>query len=547
MITPNPDNSGLPTSAPGRKLPPDFRISLALLLGVVLLRLPAILWPHELNVDESGILSQAMKYLVDPIPWRSVDGTSSGPVSPYLLSGFLRLGFRPGYELLHFVAAILAGLQVVLAHRTLLRLAPGKPVLFGLIPLFLALGFTRESEFLFFASELLPSLFLASGFHLFVMWLDPVPGRSTAAATRLLFLAGLALGAAPWSKLQALPIAGALGLGILVTALKRQAWFATPASPVRDCAAFARGALLPAILILPIVAAGGALREFWASYILGNLSYAGPFQVTDMLFRLERCLECRQLWAFLATLVAAAALGLVLLVKRRVPSAPRESLLIGSVALFIVPALFAVSRPAGPYLHYLILLFYPLTLLGPLPLLRSLPSDWPSPRIRTGASVLVAVVLTGLAGSRLLDLRGRTAPPPDRNEILAAEILKLQKDHPVQGLTIWGWAPGVHVLTGIPPATRDAISHFVISSGSMQGYFRKRYVDDLRRARPDVFIDAIASGAFLWKWSVNDGYESEESLKRFVDEEYELWRSVPLAARGKPARIFIRRGTPTPR
>ena len=547
MITPNADNSGLPTSASGWKLPPDSWISLALLTGVLLLRLPAILWPHELNVDESGILSQAMKYLVDPIPWRSVDGTSSGPVSPYLLSGFLRLGCRPGYGLLHAVAALLAGLQVVLAHRTLLRLAPGKPVLLGLIPLLLALGFTREPQFLFFSSELIPSLLLASGFHLFLMGLDPAPGRSTASATRLLFFCGLALGAAPWCKLQALPIAGALGLGVFVTALKRQAWFATPAAPVRDCAAFSVGAFLPAILILSVVAAGGALREFWASYILGNLTYAGPFQVADQLFHLELFLECRQLWAFLATLVAAAVLGLVLLVKRRIPSGPRENVLTGSVAFFLLAALFAVSRPAYPFLHYLILLLYPLTLLGPLPLLQSLPTGWPSPRIRISAYALFAVVLMGLAGRRLLDLHGRTAPAPDGNEILAAEILKLRKDPPVQGLSIWGWAPGVHVLTGIPPATRDAISHFVISSGRMQGYFRKRYVDDLRRARPDLFIDAVASGAFLWTWTESDGYESEESLKRLIDEEYELWRSVPLTARGKPARIFIRRGSAMPR
>ncbi|HEV3028611.1 MAG TPA: hypothetical protein VG457_13620, partial [Planctomycetota bacterium] len=505
------------------------------------------LWPHELNVDESQMMSQAMKYLVDPIPWRSVDGTSSGPLNTYPLTLLLLLGCHPGYVLLHSGAAVLAGLQIVLAHRTLLRLAPGRPVVWGLAPLLLALGFTRESQLLFYASELLPSLLLAAGFHAFVVWLD----RRPPAGARLLFLSGLSLGAAPWCKLQALPIAGTLGMAILISVLKSKAWFETPSSPGRGALAFAAGAVTPAVPILSVVAGGGALGDFWSSYILGNLSYAGPLSETDPLNPLERLLDLPEFWPFLAMLLAVGPLGIHRLVKGQTARPTRATVVVTTAILFFLSALFAVCRPVYFFPHYSIFLLYPLTLLGPAPLLMSTPTpaagEGSSGALRRISGAAAAILLAGVAGSRLLELRKRADPPPDCNEKIAAEIQKIQEARPVRCLAIWGWTPGVHVLTGLPPATRDAIGHFVISRGSMQNYFRKRFVEDLRRAEPEVFIDTVVPGTLMWEWTEDDGYESDEPLRRIIQEQYDPVLSIPLWVRRKPARIFVRREQGTPR
>ena len=100
-------------------------------------------------------------------------------------------------------------------------------------------------------------------------------------------------------------------------------------------------------------------------------------------------------------------------------------------------------------------------------------------------------------------------------------IGQLRQSRRVDSLAIWGWTPGVYVLTGVPPATRDAIGHFVISAGPLQAYFRGRFLNDLRRAMPDVFIDAVAPGAFLWYWTGDEGYETDPELQRFIDQYYE--------------------------
>jgi hypothetical protein len=104
------------------QLPSPAVVALAAVVCVFLLRLPTALVPREFNPDESQMLSQGMKFLVDPVPWRAVDGTTGGPLNSYLISALLLMGFRPGYVLVHLLADVLVGLQVFVAHRTLLRI-----------------------------------------------------------------------------------------------------------------------------------------------------------------------------------------------------------------------------------------------------------------------------------------------------------------------------------------------------------------------------------------------------------------------------------------
>ena len=71
------------------------------------------MYPAELNVDESQMLSQGMKFLVDPMPWRSVDGATSGPLNSYIISLLLLVGISPGYLFVHWLAtALVTAVQI---------------------------------------------------------------------------------------------------------------------------------------------------------------------------------------------------------------------------------------------------------------------------------------------------------------------------------------------------------------------------------------------------------------------------------------------------
>ena len=54
-------------------------------VALVAWRWRSICYEGEINLDESQLLAQAMRYKADLMPWRSVDGGSSGPLNTWLL------------------------------------------------------------------------------------------------------------------------------------------------------------------------------------------------------------------------------------------------------------------------------------------------------------------------------------------------------------------------------------------------------------------------------------------------------------------------------
>jgi hypothetical protein len=217
--------------------------------------------------------------------------------------------------------------------------------------------------------------------------------------------------------------------------------------------------------------------------------------------------------------------------------------LLVALAIYMGGALLAASRPETLFAHYANFLLFPAVCLGGIAVANATPR---SRRAWFVVSALIAIVPLSVhvchyyrfAVAMRAELRHPTA---DSNDRIAGVVEEIRHTRPVTSLAIWGWAPGVYVLTGIPPATRDAIGHFVISPGPLQGYFRRRFVGDLRRRMPDVFIDAIAPGPLLWNWSLADGYESDPELRLFVDQNYELVDQLELVPGPKKIRFFLRR------
>lgn len=536
----------------------------ALLTGCLfLLRMPSALLPREINVDEGQMLSQGMKFLVDPVPWRAVDGTSSGPLNSYLLSSFLLIGLIPSFVLVHLVANALVCLHVLLAHRTLLRLGSERTAAFGVLPMVLCYGLADGQDYLHYSSELLPVVLVALGFHFFVMWLQDCPNRPRTFQTLLIFLSGLAFGAAPWAKFQALPISGILGLAVLTATVSGKGLSLGASRRVTQTLAFFIGAILPAGIIVWVVAQSGAIRDFWYSYVLSNLAYAGQQKWTTTMLHCVRVLGQSQLRPlFLIDLLAVALFAYGSPGRKDLVSSPRHLWVFGSLLLYAGSALFAVCRPTTSFLHYTVFLLHPMTYLGVgllslnLTLLRGRrqpPRKILAIVVAVSIAIMASYVFDGIrytryAVERIGELRH---PKPDSNERIAAVIQKIRSTRPVGSLEIWGWAPGVYVISGIPPATRDSVGYKVISKGPLQGYYRHRFLSDLRDKMPDLFIDAVAPGAMLWNcqgcpgspWTESDGYESDGELKRFVDENYALVEKLSLKAGSKPVRFFTRLGT----
>ena len=566
---------------------PSPAVTLVLLIAwVFLLRLPSVLLSRELYIDESGTLSNAMTFMVDPRPWIAVDPYTLGPLNPYLVTVFLWLGFRPSYVLLHMLASVLVCLQILIAYLTLRRFRSAETAAAGALLMVLFYGFATKQDYLHYAGEWLPTLLCATGFYFYVAWLDEAPDE-TVRPLCLLFASGLFLGSAPWGKLQAAPITGGVGLLIMLAVLRAKSQSRAPSwQQAREITAFCTGGIVTTCIMLAILAKTGALGDFWKSYIQGNLIYAGRASWSRSFVNV-----------FLVFLVSPlhqllfVGLSLLFCTSAHDPTPPflakQKWALYGSFVYFGA-ALLAICRVRYLFPHHAILLVPPLTylvvLLAPIPTLkqicrspkftlavcvimvglttvlyaayvvnyaqmiraiRSLSHDRPVSTVTLAKRIPdVAKPEADTAIGRFIDISigRRHWALPDVNERVSAVVRDIEKKRSVRSLSIWGWAPGVYVLTGMPPATRDAVVPDQIRHGPMQMYYVARYVGDLRGQRPDLFIDAVTPDACIFfGWTENDGYESVPAVRKFIDDNYVKVDELTLVEGAKPVRFFARR------
>jgi hypothetical protein len=570
------------------RLPSPAIVVGLLLVCVFLLRLPSALVPHELNVDESQFLIQAMKFLVDPRPWLAGDTGNAGPPTSYVISVFLLMGFKPGFVLVHMLASVFVCLEVLTAYLTLRRLGSEKAAAVGAFLMVLFYGLATHAHYLHYANELLPNLLLMVGFYIFLAWLDESPRCHVGAQLCLLFSGGLVLGAAPWCKLQAVPITGALGLLVVAAIFRDRGPSFSFSLRVKELIAFCVGAALTTCVILAILAKCGAIEDFWYSYIRGALVYAGPLSLTKSVAKflgLFLFWPLRQplLVALLGVglLVYGVRSGNILLLFKN-----RRWACIG-LLVYAGAALFAVCRSPYSFATYSIFLVPPMTYLAAAPF-RAFPEAGALRKCRPSPYRLIFLIVLVLLfalidGARYANMirairelarsqpdgnprlakivphansndrvdkvkhtLARSLAPcfwevEDSNERIAGVVRDIQRTRPVRSLALWGWAPGVYVLTGILPATRDSVTFSQISQGPMQKYFRTRFLGDLREKAPDLFIDAVAPDASMWNWTEKDGYESDPALKKYVEDNYALVDELTLVEGAKPVRFFARR------
>jgi hypothetical protein len=421
------------------------------------------------------------------------------------------------------------------------------------------------------------------GFYVFLVWLDDEASVSRQGMQLLwLFLGGLALGAAPWAKLQAVPITGALGLLYLIAIFRSRPCFVTRLRGLTEVGAFVSGAVSTTCGILSIVAASGAMRDFWYSYVRAPLAFVGALNLATTLLNLFRLI----LTTPVHQLLLVALLGLTLLDYaspggkfRYFPK--RNKWAYGGLVVYAGAALFTACRSNPFWVHHAIYFIPPMTYLAAILAVSGANASMQRRHIESSkadiALALLSPVFLLVATMALymaytlsyieeIKVVQQAASPMQRDlktahlrevllgyigpmhgdlpntERIAAVVGDVQEKRPVRSLAVWGWSPGVYVLTGIPPATRDTTTVLAIESGPLQQYFQKRFVSDMQANPPDLFIDTVAKGAFLWApWTENDGYESNAQLRKLIDQNYVLIHELTLQRGAKPVRFFARR------
>lgn len=492
--------------------------------AMVAFRWPLITLPHEIYPDESQLISGALTLRHDPVFWRSVDGGTAGPLDYYLL---LPAAFFPGptaYAATRLIATLMIWGMLLAAGESLALIASRTAARVAVLPAAAFAALTTSPEFIHYSTELVPGLLLASAVLAIVR-------QSVQAARGNLWAAALLLGATPFAKLQAAPIAACLGL-LLV-------WLELASGRARQVGLLIVVALLPTLLVAALVTATGQAEHMLIPYFLQNLHYVEigrlPFrEVVRQMGAQSATNGYHALW--LAGCVVFCT-GVVL----RARTAPGRLWHHGLAAgLLLAVTLFCILTPGRLYHHYLNLLTLPATLLAGIALASALQSR------ANGANPRPALVLGAFLVCTLLpQLILRVSPRPDPYEYynttvvvrgpahdeLIAAIKRLSS--PGEPLGLWGWRSSLYIEASLPQATREAHTTFQLIAGPWQKYYLRRYFDDLVASAPPVFADTAGSGHF-WFTQRASGHEVFPRLREWLRTHYAYvgeWDGVRLYAR----------------
>lgn len=514
----------------------DWSWRLGMVVALLVGRWPSLIFIRQLNTDEGLQIAGAATLRHFPLFWSSVFGTTTGPLDFYALLPFGTLAGGDSYFSARFTGLVLLAAALLFTHQILAGAFDRTTARIATFPLLCFESLSLHPDFLHYSTELLPICLLAAGL---CFGLSRYFAKSTPPAWKD-FLAGLLLGAVPFAKLQAAPMAALAGLGLLTAAF----CIRPPIKSVAGHVAFhlLGGALLPLLVAVVTLAFTTDREGAIVSLLLANLSYAknGFGDTFTVLSKLVSRLQGQHV-LFLHWFIGVGTLSLVLLAWIRRADARSRWLLSGSVLLFAV-SIVCIAAPRRPFPHYVQLSVIPLTLIfgTSLGIARQHLSQTGGQRL--GRLVSLAALL--LPTAFVLFDRGFISNSYDRDPVAltTSAVGSFIRDYvsPGESLAVWGWDARYYVETGTRQATRHAMTDLEILTNPYADLFRDRYTKDFARALPPVFLDAsFIRGAMENREMAHD--VSLPELGELVRSHYQLVQTL------HDVRIFVRRDRLTER
>lgn len=502
-----------------------------------LLRLPTLVYNREINPDESQMITQGRTLAVDPVYFRSVDGTTIGPLDSYVLILPTWVGFSYDYIAARTLGLVLIACSLLFLYKTARDWFGVMPARLALLPLLFALGLTQNGDLLSYCSELVPLFLLSAG-----VWLWSRVAVQPKPAYGLLFLLGLLIGMVPFGKLQGAPLAAVLGLVAAISVLNRAApWI----SRLGQLAALGFGAVTFPILFISYVGANGYYDDFWLFYIEGNLRYGSNTDHWQNILHLPAyLLKAEELGM---VIFLAIGLGLAALLHY-FTATPKPTLTgvwpvrLAYMALSVLAALYAITRTGTEFIHYFYLAIVPLLLLMALSwkviLRASWIRAWPStPVWVTGLLLTVIVGEDALNYLRHIPLN----PYPSDRQIgfatpqlpIVEQIRKFADEG--EALVVWGWRCDYYVSAAMWQGTAENHSERCVFVSPMTPLYQRRYLNNFLRSVPPVFVDAVGSQNGWLTDRKTQGHEIIKPLAQFIQKHYQYMGLY------NDARLYVRK------
>jgi len=489
------------------------RVFLILCIGLLaFMRMPAIVFNREINADESQMLSHAITLYQDPVYWRSVDGTTIGPLDNYLLVIPKILGFQINYtsgRVMGLLCCIGALLFIFLAMKKWFgeqtaRVAFTAPVIF--------LAFTQESDFVHYSSEQLPVLLLA-----FTIWLLSRLTDNKQISPLLTFLLGLAAGMMPFAKLQSVPQA----MVVVFAALWLTYQFYNRTAMIKPLVYLVIGGLTFPLLLLLWILSNDVFQDFIDFYILGNAIYAGGssfIEIPSQFIKLIALSSDFSIYSFV--LLIPLLYGLFQSFRPSAPGRrPTDRMVSVTMILLILTGIYSATKSGNSFIHYLNFCIYPWILLAAYGM--KAHYKW---------LILAPVLLVfWFAGNdAVLYKREHRLNAYESinglNKLDQSPIVLALKKFTKSGdyLVVWGWQCKYYVEAQLAQGTAENHSERSIFKHPMQEKYLARYVSDLQRTKPAVILDAVGIYSLWVQDKKTQGIDNFPAVADYVHQHYTL-------------------------
>jgi hypothetical protein len=247
----------------------------------------------------------------------------------------------------------------------------------------------------------------------------------------------------------------------------------------------------------------GQWRPAVTSYILQNIAYVNDSHVTISIVLLEYCYYAARPDSLLPAWLAGGGLWLLLILPMQRSTIRPARIVAAAAVMLCLVGLFCILVPRRPFLHYWQLLVVPWTLvLGSTTGLVMEALESQRATLRCGVLCATLLCTTGC----LLFARAGCPHPyvgrlalyhASRQGPVAKELMKYARSG--EALGTWGWMNNYYVETGLRQAVSSACTLAEILEGPNREYFCRRYLANLQRSAPPVFVDAVGPGNFYFQ------------------------------------------------
>jgi hypothetical protein len=501
-----------------------------LMAAIVFFRLPSFLM-DEMNPDEGLQVASALTLLSDPVYWRSVAVATHGPLVtlPILIPRLF--GLSLDYGTTRLVGSLLMGGSAGFLYLLIRKFFDDRNARLLILPVVTFLALPHTKDFVAYNGEY--SVIFLMMLELFLLGFI-MEGKSS----RAFFLfAGFVLGAMPFAKMQSIPLMAVLGCtGIFLSVIKngwKHHWKCT--------LCYVGGILIFQVMVFCYLISFGLLQEFLVRYIECTFTYVE----NDLSFGSKVIIFLKQLitasilggYYFLGMIFVSMLFplwALFLCFKKKHAEIDRytafQILSPFKICFFafvlVTAAAFAIIVPATGFIHYYLLLVFPLAI-------SALASTycffyWSGLYSRVLVTFIFGI---GLSAIQFFPLKLKVAPTEFMHDLanqyynswgkgpISSTIRQYKK--PGEKLVIWGWSDGFYVETESVMGVRTSMV-IICRDGFMRlkNYFVSSYASELKNSHAPVLIDTVAPGQFTFHDRSLYGFHLYPQIAAVINEEY---------------------------